>query len=245
MKNIKLIIQYDGTRYRGWQRLSTTDKTIQGKIETVLSKITGEPVALIGAGRTDAGVHAYRQTANFKTRSSKPVAEILADCYRYLPDDILILEAYEVGMHFHARYNAREKKYLYRIYNNPFHHVFKRKYIYHVPEPIDFIKIKNAATFFVGKHDFGSFTSQKLKKKTTVREIYNIDLQHKDNILEIYFTGNGFLYNMIRIIVGTLIDVGHGKMDIAVIPKLLKNSERCLAGPTVPPHGLFLVEVSY
>lgn len=245
MKNIKIILQYDGTRYKGWQRLGNTDKTIQGKIETVLTKIIGEPVAIIGAGRTDAGVHAYRQTANFKTRSNKPVTEILADCYRYLPEDIVILEAYEVDINFHARYNALQKKYLYRIYNTPFHDVFERRYIYHVPDTLDIIKMRNAAAFFMGKHDFRSFTSQKSKKKTTVREIDSIDIRHKGNVLEIYFTGDGFLYNMIRIIVGTLLEIGQGKMDVAIIPTLLKKRQRSLAGPTTPPYGLFLVDVSY
>ncbi|PRR75915.1 tRNA pseudouridine synthase A [Clostridium thermopalmarium DSM 5974] len=174
MRNIKLTIQYDGTKYKGWQRLGNENNTIQGKIEKVLGKITGENIELIGSGRTDAGVHAYNQIANFKTNSNISNEKLLEDCYKFLPLDIVIKKAEDVDDRFHARYNALEKIYTYKIYNDSTHDVFKRKYSYHVKEELNIEKMRESAFVFIGKHDFKSFTALKSKKKSTVREIYSI-----------------------------------------------------------------------
>lgn len=245
MRNIRLVIQYDGTRYKGWQRLGNNDHTIQGKIETVLRKMTGEAVEIIGSGRTDAGVHALGQVANFRTNCSMSTQEIQNYCYRYLPEDIVIKSVKEAGDKFHARYNARGKKYLYRIWNHPYHDPFNRKYITHIPEPLNIQLMQEAAGYLVGEHDFTSFTTAKSKKKTMVREIYAIDITKNERNIEMLFYGNGFLHNMIRIIAGTLIEVGLGKIQAQKVESILHEKDRQAAGPTAPPQGLFLYEVAY
>ncbi len=154
-------MQYDGTRYRGWQRLGDSDNTIQGKIEAVLSRMTGEKIELIGSGRTDAGAHAYSQAANFITASRMSPGEMLDYCYRYLPEDIIVKTAEPADERFHARYNAKSKTYLYRIWNAPRHDVFERKYAWHIPEPLDVNPMQQAAAQFIGRHDFQSFTTLK------------------------------------------------------------------------------------
>lgn len=245
MKNFKLIIQYDGTKYKGWQRLSDNDDTIQGKIENVLSRLTNEKIELIGSGRTDAGTHAENQIANFKTVSNLSSFEILDYCYEYLPHDIVVKTVEEVDTNFHSRYNAKSKIYLYKICNKKRHDVFTRKYSYHVKDKLDINKMKEAAEFFIGEHDFKSFTSLKSKKKSTIRKIYSIKFEVIDDNINIFFHGNGFLYNMVRIIVGTLLEVGLGKIPPQDIKKIMEAKDRSLAGPTVPAQGLFLMEVKY
>lgn len=246
MRNIKLIIQYDGSRYKGWQRLGDTDNTIQGKIESVLSKMTDENVEIIGSGRTDAGVHALNQIANFKTNSKMKVKEINDYLYKYLPDDIVVKSIEEIDKKFHSRYNAVSKIYNYRISNNNYHDVFKRKYCVHIPEKLNIEKMKQACICLIGEHDFTSFTTLKSKKKSKVREIYSINIEkYNNNIIDITFHGNGFLYNMIRIIIGTLLEVGHGKIKPEEVSKILNKNDRSFAGPTADAKGLFLVEVKY
>ncbi|RKD20869.1 tRNA pseudouridine38-40 synthase [Caminicella sporogenes DSM 14501] len=245
MRNIKLVIQYDGSRYRGWQRLGDTDNTIQAKIENVLSRMTGEQVEIIGSGRTDAGVHALNQVANFKTNSTMSTSEIQDYCYRYLPDDIVIKSVEEVDDRFHARYNVKGKKYLYRILNSKYHDPFIRKYITHVPEKLDLEAMKTAANYFIGEHDFTSFTTAKSKKKSRVKKVFDVEIFKDGDIIEILFYGKGFLHNMVRIMVGTLLEVGYGKMKPEYIKELLEKKDRSLAGPTAPPQGLFLYEVEY
>jgi tRNA pseudouridine38-40 synthase len=244
-KNIKLTVQYDGTRYRGWQRLGDTDKTIQGKIEEVLSRMTGEKIEIIGSGRTDAGAHAMVQVLNFKTACRMNTREILAYCYRYLPDDIIVKAAEPVDERFHARYNVKSKTYVYRIWNAPLHDVFERKYAWHVPEPLDLQRMQKAAALFIGRHNFQSFTSSKMKKKSMERDIYSIDFKTEGSRIDIYCTADGFLYNMVRIIVGTLIDVGCGRLEPEAIPDILKSKVRSNAGITAPSHGLFLHTVEF
>ncbi|WP_432405220.1 tRNA pseudouridine(38-40) synthase TruA [Wukongibacter sp. M2B1] len=245
MKNIKLIVQYDGSRYKGWQRLGDSDMTVQRKLEDVLSKMTGEKVEIFGSGRTDAGVHALMQVANFKTNSELSTNEILDYCYRYLPDDIVVKKVKKVDDRFHSRYSVKRKRYLYRILNHPYHDPFTRKYITHVPESLNIKAMEKAANHLVGEHDFSSFTTAKSKKKSRVRKIYDIDINQEHKIVEIMISGSGFLHNMVRIIVGTLIEVGLGKMNTEEVLDILNKKDRRLAGPTAPARGLFLYDVEY
>ncbi|MBB6217242.1 tRNA pseudouridine38-40 synthase [Anaerosolibacter carboniphilus] len=245
MRNVKLIIEYDGTKYNGWQRLGNTDNTIQAKLEGVLSKMTGENIEIIGSGRTDAGVHAYHQIANFKTHSMMSVYEMRDYCNQYLPQDIVVKEAVEVEERFHARYNATSKKYLYRIWTGRIPTVFHRKYTYYIPQRLNVEAMRKAASYLIGEHDFQAFSSVKSKKKSTVRKIYAIDIHKEDSELNILFHGNGFLHNMVRIIAGTLIEVGLGKMKAEEIPEILEGKIRAQAGITAPAQGLFLYEVHY
>ena len=244
-KNIKLTIQYDGARYRGWQRLGDSDNTIQGKIENVLSRMTGEKIELIGSGRTDAGAHALAQVANFKTACRLSTAEMLDYCYKYLPEDIVVLRVEDADGRFHARYNVKSKTYQYRIWNAPRHDVFERKYQWHVPELLDMSRMQEAALLFAGRHDFQSFTTLKTKKKSTEREIYSIELKKEGSCMSMNFRADGFLYNMVRIIAGTLVEVGSGKLDKNALADIFARRERSLAGITAPPHGLFLINVEY
>ncbi|MDP4145708.1 MAG: tRNA pseudouridine(38-40) synthase TruA [Bacillota bacterium] len=245
MRNITLSIQYDGTNYKGWQRLGDSDKTIQGKLENVLTKMTNEEIEIIGSGRTDAGVHALNQVANFKTNSAITLKEILEYTAHYLPEDIVVKSAVEASENFHSRYNAKRKIYLYRICNNLQHNVFERKYVYHITEPLDRTAMKEAASILVGQHDFRSFTSLKSKKKSTVREIYSIDIIDNKDEMQIIYDGNGFLHNMVRIITGTLIEIGKDKLKVSELRNILNSKDRSCAGYTAPPKGLFLKDVLY
>lgn len=245
MRNIKLTIKYDGTRYKGWQRLGDSDLTLQAKLESVLSKMSGEPIEIIGSGRTDMGVHALGQVANFKTSSLMRTGEMLDYLYRYLPEDIVLTRIEEVDDRFHARYNAQSKKYLYRIWNHRYHDPFYRKYAEHIPDKLNLEAMRKAASFLVGEHDFSTFKSSRSKKKSNLRNIYSIEIQKNGNTLEIIFHGNGFLYNMVRIIVGTLIEVGLGRMKPETVQEILHKKDRTLAGPTADAKGLYLVEVIY
>lgn len=245
MRNIKLTIQYDGTRYKGWQKLGNNDNTIQHKLECVLSELLGEEISLIASGRTDAGVHANMQVANFKTNSTKSNDTILKHCYKYLPQDIVVANAVDAGENFHSRYNVKKKIYTYNIYNSPVHDAFTRKYSYHVKETLDVKKMKEASKLFIGEHDFKSFTALKSKKKSTIKTVDSINFKKKGNNIEIIFTGNGFLYKMIRILVGTLINVGLGKLSIEDIQNIMNEKNREIAPETAPAHGLILTEVKY
>ena len=212
MRNIKMTIRYDGSRYKGFQRLKDNNMTIQGKIEDVLSKIVNENIEIIGSGRTDMGVHAYGQVANFKTNSNLSIEKMKSYLYEYLPEDIVITNIEEVSERFHSRYNAKSKVYLYKIYNNKFHDPFLRKYTTHIAKNLDIELMKEASKYFIGEHDFTSFASSKSKKKSNVRTIYSINIIENNGLIEIYFEGNGFLYNMVRIMTGALIDVDQKKM---------------------------------
>jgi tRNA pseudouridine38-40 synthase len=245
MRNIKLNIQYDGTKYKGWQKLGDDTNTIQYKIEKVLSELTGEEIDLIASGRTDAGVHARNQIANFKTKSNVTNEEILDYCYRYLPLDIVVQKCENASWDFHSRYNAKKKIYTYKIYNNKFHDIFNRKYSHHVKERLDISKMRDMASLFIGEHDFKSFTALKSKKKSTVREIYSIDFIQNGKDIDIVFVGNGFLYKMIRILVGTLIEAGLNRITKEDVQKIMLEKDRSIAPPTAPSHGLFLTDVIY
>ncbi len=244
MRNLRLHICYDGTRYRGWQRLSGSDATIQGKLEQALTRILGEPVEISGSGRTDAGVHAKGQIANFHCVSEMPCDEILAQLRRYLPEDIGIYSCKEVSERFHARLNAKEKTYCYRIWNSNMPCVFERRYMTVVTEKLDIQAMRAAAVHLLGEHDFCAFCANPKMKKSTVRFIRNLDVSCTGDEIKLTVTGNGFLHGMVRIITGTLLEVGMGLRSPESIPALF-GGKRADAGPMAPPQGLCLMEVFY
>ena len=244
MRNLRLDICYDGTRYRGWQRLPGRDDTIQGKLETVLSRILEEPIEISGSGRTDAGVHAWRQVANFHCESTMSAPEILEKLRRYLPEDIGIYSCRDVSERFHARLNAKEKTYCYRIWNSVSPCVFDRRYVTVMPEKLDISAMEQAAGFLTGQHDFAAFCGNAKMKKSTVRYIRSITITRQGEELRLEFTGNGFLHNMVRILVGTLVEVGRGERTPDSIPQLF-GGKRAEAGFLAPAQGLCLMEVLY
>ena len=245
MRNIRLDICYDGTRYRGWQRLPGTENTIQGKLETALSRILEEPIEVSGSGRTDAGVHALGQVANFHCQSAMPCAEILSQLRRYLPEDIGIYSCKDVSERFHARLNAKEKTYRYRIWNTDKPCVFQRRYVTVLPEALDLQAMQTAASYLCGEHDFSAFCGNPRFKKSTVRFIRDFRLQRcGDGELQITVTGNGFIHNQVRIMVGTLIEVGMGERSADSIGSLF-GKKRAEAGFLAPAQGLCLMEVTY
>lgn len=244
MRNIRLLICYDGTRYKGWQRLSGLDHTIQGRLEQTLSKILGEAVEISGSGRTDAGAHAVGQVANFHCESNMPCDEILAQMRRYLPEDIGIELCQEASPRFHARLNCKNKTYRYRIWNSEKPCVFQRRFVYVLSENMDLKKMQTAAQYFLGEHDFSAFCANKNMKKSTVRRIDSVSLKREGEELIFTVTGDGFLYNMVRIMVGTLVEVGLGKREPDSILKLF-GAKREEAGYLVPAQGLCLMEVTY
>ena len=244
MRNLRLDLCYDGTRYRGWQRLPGRDDTIQGKLETALSRILGEPIEISGSGRTDAGVHARGQVANFHCESPMPAEEILTNLRRYLPEDIGIYSCKEVSPRFHARLNAKEKTYCYRIWNSAVPCVFERRFVTVMPEPLDVAAMEEAAGLLLGQHDFSAFCGNAKMKKSTVRFLRAIDITRQGAEIRIRFTGNGFLHNMVRILVGTLVEVGRGQRSPDSIPALF-GGKREQAGFLAPAQGLCLEEVRY
>ena len=243
--NYRFDIQYDGTRYGGWQRQKTTDNTIQGKIEEVLFRMTGSPVLIQGAGRTDAGVHALGQVANGHFDSRMSCEEICDYMNHYLPEDIEILRVSQVSERFHSRLNAREKLYRYRIGIGSHKNVFERKYLCPLHETYDVEAMEEAAGYLTGTHDFRSFCANKKMKKSTVRTIYEIRITELPKELQIDYRGDGFLYNMVRILTGTLIEIGRGSRKPEEIQAILEGRDRGLAGFTAPARGLSLVEVGY
>ncbi|MGI6684678.1 MAG: tRNA pseudouridine(38-40) synthase TruA [Bacillota bacterium] len=245
MRNIKLIIAYDGGRYRGWQRLKDSDRTIQGKLESVISEMTGSPTEIIGSGRTDAGVHAKGQVANFHTKSQMSVKEMHTYINHYLPQDIVVLDIREAAERFHSRYNVKNKNYAYYIWNHWIPSPFHRKYSYHLPERLDISLMQEAAQKLMGTHDFIGFSSVKKTKKSTIRTIEEISIIKEDNMVKFNFIGDGFLYNMVRIITGTLVEIGLKEKEITYIDEIFEEKNRSLAGKTLPPQGLFLEEVTY
>jgi len=244
MRNLRLDICYDGTRYRGWQRLPGKDDTIQGKLETALSRILGEPIEISGSGRTDAGVHARGQVANFHCESTMPAPEILQNLRRYLPEDIGIYSCRDVSERFHARLNAREKTYLYRIWNSEMPCVFDRRFVAVMPEELDIPAMEQAARHLLGQHDFAAFCGNAKMKKSTVRYIRDLTITRQGSEVQITVTGNGFLHNMVRILVGTLVEVGRGEREPDSIPRLF-GGKRAEAGFLAPAQGLCLMEVYY
>ena len=244
MSNLRLDICYDGTRYRGWQRLPGKDDTIQGKLETTLSRLLEEEIEISGSGRTDAGVHARGQVANFHTETTKTCGEILEGLRRYLPEDVGIYSCKDVSPRFHARLNAKEKTYRYRIWNSHTPCVFERRYVAVMPEEMDVEAMRAAAAHLVGEHDFSAFCGNPKFKKSTVRYIRSIEITRQGEELVLEFTGNGFLHNMVRILTGTLVEVGRGERNADSIPGLF-GGKRADAGFLAPAQGLCLMEVYY
>ncbi len=245
MRNIRLLLQYEGTRYQGWQRQSASDNTIQGKLEALLSKMCGEPIEIIGSGRTDAGVHAMGQVANFHTDSSMPVEEMLTYINSYLPKDIAVTDISEAAPRFHSRLNARGKCYRYHVINSRIPNVFWHRYALEVPEELDVEAMKKAACYLVGEHDFKAFTSAKKGKKSSVRRIDEIKIDKKEDLISFTFEGNGFLHHMVRILMGTLLEVGKGERTPENMELVLASMSREKAGALMPAKGLTLIEVFY
>ena len=244
MRNLRLDICYDGTRYKGWQRLAGEDNTIQGKLEQTLSRILGETVEVSGSGRTDAGAHALGQVANFHCHSAMHCGEILLQLRRYLPEDIGIYSCQEVPDRFHARLNAKSKTYRYRVWNSDSPCVFNRKYVYIRLEELDVDAMRRAAAHFLGEHDFSAFCANRNFKKSTMRRIDSFTIERTGEEIHFTVTGNGFLYNMVRIMVGTLLEVGMRERNGDSIP-LLFGEKREKAGVLVPAQGLCLMGVEY
>ena len=244
MRNLRLDICYDGTRYRGWQRLPGKDDTIQGKLETTLSRILGENIEISGSGRTDAGVHARGQVASFHCESTMKTEEILLKLRMYLPEDIGIYSCRDVSPRFHARLNAKEKTYRYRIWNSAEPCVFDRRFVAAMPEQLNLDAMKRAAQHLLGEHDFSAFCGNAKMKKSTVRYIRSLDIHCDGEEIVIDITGNGFLHNMVRILVGTLIEVGRGVRNPDSIAELF-GGKRADAGFLAPAQGLCLMEVFY
>ena len=245
MKNYKLTLSYDGTKYNGWQRLASTDNTIQQKVETVLSRLLDQPVEVSASGRTDAGVHARAQVCSFRAEAELGCEELLAALRQYLPKDIGALSLEEASPRFHARLNCRAKTYLYRVWTSEQPNVFERNYVYPLPVVLDISAMRKAAGYLQGEHDFSAFTNAKKMKKSPVRRIDEILLDEKEEELQIYYTGNGFLYNMARILTGTLLEIGEGVRSPEEIPGILSAGKRENAGFLAPAGGLILWEVRY
>ena len=245
MINLKATICYDGSRYTGWQIQKNSNHTIQQKIEEVLTEVLGEKIEIIASGRTDAGVHAMGQVINFRTNSEIPLPELRDKINFALPSDISFKKLKKESDRFHARYNVASKIYMFRILNSDTPNPFLRKYTYFYPHEINISAMEEAAKYFVGTHDFQAFTNAKKTKKSTVRTIHSIEIKKFNNEVQVFVRGDGFLHNMVRIIVGTLFEVSEGKRNAQDIEKLFSSGKRSESGYMVPPHGLFLYEVFY
>lgn len=268
MRNIKLTVEYDGTNYHGWQS-QTNANTVQDVLREAVRRLTGENCGIIGASRTDVGVHATDQAANFITGSRIPVERVPQALNGILPDDIVVKFAEEVDLDFHSTHSANGKKYRYLIYNSPSPSALMRHRAYHVKQQLDIEAMQEACRHFLGTHDFSSFRASGSNVKTSERTIFEISLKKQadspfvfsdskgvnkctvpmfplaPSLLELEILGNGFLYNMVRIIAGTLVEVGIGKRSSGDIPVIIAERDRKSAGKTAPAHGLYLVEVYY
>jgi len=245
MRTLKLTLAYDGTRFVGWQRQAGGD-SIQGVLEEALARFEGAPVTVHGAGRTDAGVHALGQVASVRVTCPHDVATLTRALNAQLPPDVRVLTVEEAVPNFHARFSAREKTYRYMIRNAPVVMPFERAYVWHLPEPLDVPAMQRAAALLVGTHDFGAFQSVGTATPGSVRTIFRSCVQpHDPTLLGFHITGEGFLRYMVRALTGTLVEIGRGWRAPDSIASLLAGGRRSDAGPTAPPHGLFLVSVDY
>ncbi len=246
-QNIKLTLQYEGTRYNGWQKQGNTADTIQGKLEAVLERMCGRPVEVHGSGRTDAGVHAAGQVANVHLPAGWTPEEVKDYLNRYLPDDIAVLRAELAADKFHSRLSAVKKCYKYRIETSGKRDVFSRRLVYELGRPLDIEAMRKAAGLLTGTHDFKSFCGNRKMKKSSVRTIYSIQVQQgpEDGLVTLTFEGNGFLQNMVRILTGTLIQAGIGERNWQSMNGILEAKDRQAAGPMAPAEGLCLEWVSY
>ena len=244
MRNIKLTIAYDGTCYNGWQRQNKV-KTIQGEIENVMMRVFEKKHNLYGAGRTDAGVHARAQVANFKTDSTIPTEKILKAINSLLPTDIAILKAEEKDSSFHSQYNAKQKFYRYQIFNSQNRDPFKESYFWRIGYNLDFSLMRKETECLIGQHDFKSFKASEKIAKHTVRNVNSLEITKNKNDIFIDIKGDGFLYNMVRNIVGTLVEIGRGYLPKESMKNILSMKDRNQAGQTAPAKGLFLMDVTY
>lgn len=245
MYNYRLTIQYDGGRYKGWQRLGSGENTIQEKLEHVITEMVGYPIEIIGCSRTDAGVHALAQVANVKLMEAMPEERIMSYLNQYLPQDISVTQVKAVSENFHARYNAKDKTYLYRLWNKEYSNPFMRKYSMHVNKTLDVTAMERASRYFLGAHDFTAFSNAKSKKKSMVREIYSIDFDNMEGLIDIRIRGDGFLYNMVRWMVGTMVEVGLGNMMPEELPGIIEGKERNKTGNLAEASGLYLEKITY
>jgi len=243
--NYRMLISYDGTSYNGWQKQGNTRNTIQGIFENIISRMVGAETEVHGSGRTDAGTHAEGQVANFHADINMSADEIKQYINKYLPNDIAVLEVSEAGDRFHSRLNAQKKTYIYRIWNSAVSDVFKQRFMFKYEKPLDMEKMKEAASYLCGEHDFTSFCSNKRYKKSKVRTVYSIDIEKIGDEIRLTFNGNGFLYNMVRIMAGTIVECGEGKIKAEDIPKIIESKNRESAGVTLPACGLMLKKVEY
>ena len=244
MRNIKLTIEYDGKDFNGWQK-QPNKLNIQGTIEQAIKCVTGEEVELNASGRTDAGVHALGQVANFKTNSKIPIEKFAIAINSRLKKSIVIKKEEEVDERFHSRLNCKKKTYRYIINNSEEGSAIYRNLETHIPQKLDVSKMEQAIKYFEGEHDFKAFKASGTSSKSSVRTIYEAKIYQKGEKIFIELTGNGFLYNMVRIIVGTLVDVGTGKIKPEDIPQIINEGKRENAGKTLPPNGLYLLNVMY
>ncbi|MCK9445083.1 MAG: tRNA pseudouridine(38-40) synthase TruA [Tissierellaceae bacterium] len=244
MKNIKLTIEYEGTNYSGWQ-IQENAISIQEVLEKALKELLKEKVTLIGSGRTDAGVHALGQVANFRTNGSIPGEKYKYALKLLLPGDITVVDSREVDLKFHSRFDATGKVYKYIVYNGELPRAIYRNFSYHVPYNIDIDSMVKGSKYFIGTYDFAAFMAAKSEVSSTIRTIKQISIEKKGDLIEFYIEGNSFLRNMVRIIVGTLLYIGYGKIKPNAIPNIIASKKREKAGPTAPPQGLFLKEVFY
>lgn len=244
MRNIQIIIEYDGSNYCGWQR-QNNGVSVQQKIEGAILKITNENCNLIGASRTDAGVHALAQSANFFTNSKIPIEKFACAINSALPDDISIIKAVERNEDFHSRYHAKQKTYIYKIFARKIPSPFFTKYAYQSSYDIDLGKMIEASKYMIGEHDFTSFMASGSQSKTFIRTIYDINIHKTNDLITLEVTGNGFLYNMVRILSGTLFYAAIGKINPSDIELILKSKDRTTAGITLPASGLYLKEIVY
>ena len=245
MRNFRLALCYEGTRYRGWQRQGNTPDTLQARLEGLLGRMLGQEIELAGSGRTDAGVHARRQVCSFRAATDRSCEDLLRELRSYLPEDIGALALEEAEPRFHARLSCTGKTYLYRIWNSEAPCVFERRWVYPFPAALDTAAMERAAALLTGTHDFSAFCANKHMKKTAVRTLRQIEIRRAGEELQLRFTGDGFLYHMVRILVGTLLEVGTGERDAAEMPAILEAKDRSQAGFTAPAQGLTLWEEYY
>ena len=245
VRNIKLLIEYDGTNYQGWQ-VQPKGPTIQGILEEKIGLLTGQSVQLFGSGRTDSGVHALGQVAHFKTQSQMDIHTIRRALNSLLPHDIVIQKAEEVDEGFHARKHSKSKIYEYRILNRNLRSAFHRGYVWHIPQKLNLTEMKKATQSLIGEHDFSAFRTVGSPTRTTVRRVIRAEWKRgRDGLIRFEIEANGFLKQMVRSIIGTLVEIGKGRMEAAEIREILNSRDRKEAGPTAPAQGLFLKEVKY
>jgi len=245
MRNIKLVLEYDGSNYYGWQRLANNHHTIQGRLEYILEQITHEKIEVTGASRTDKDVHALGQVANFKTLCTLDINEIQSELNINLPPDIRVISAEPVPDRFHARYHAKMKEYVYQVWNSEHKNVFQRFYYYHIATPLDIPAMNRAKAFFLGRKAFKNFTAIKSKDKSTIKTIESIDIDKTGEKVTFTFRSEGFLHKMIRIITGTLLEVGLKEIPGEEVATMFDKPSRLTSGFTAPAHALFLKKIDY